>query len=256
MSRVTIIGGMGYIGQRLALKLASREHEVAVVDPCAVSGVPNKILEHPMIQHVNCDVRSWEPEEDCGPIVYLASFHDCPFWDGLILEEKVRWEEAAREIMVDQPRRLADAGKEVIYVSSMRAVTHQHTFYGNLKAIAERELFQKAHIIRFGTVHGAMDRDLYNRTITVPNNYAVRDELPDGNWEAYTTKMGIGLAALFISAEKSYRGEVHNCTDFPRPCTYKDLPDLVPKAGYHPREEHPALATARYYDLPLPKETP
>jgi hypothetical protein len=142
----------------------------------------------------------------------------------------------------------------VIYISSMRSLTHPNTFYGNLKKRAEVELFRKATILRLGTVHGGLDPHMYNRTITVPNNYAVRGEAPDANWKAFITPMkdviigvvsAIGLAAPIVE-------NLHS-PDYP--CLASDLEfETEPTRVKYAREEHPAYATARYYDLPLPKE--
>ncbi len=250
---VALVGGGGYIGQRLARYLADRGWAPEVIDPdIHQAGFP-VIAE---CRWRLADIRDVPTNELPEQIVYLASFHDVPFWDQLLDGEKLEWQQEASEIMIKEPLRLIAAGKEVIYVSSMRALTHPETFYGNLKAVAERELFQKASIVRFGTVWGGLEEGLYNRTITVPNNWAVRGELPDKNWEAYVTSMDWAMQSIEVLLGRSKHLEVGACVSPCCPITAESLPNVVP---YLPdfncaSEPHPAYATAEYYDLPLPKE--
>jgi hypothetical protein len=205
----------------------------------------------------NVDVRklfagSWRPS---SPIVYLAGFHDWPGFYELGVQEKLEWQQAAREIMVDIPLKLVDGGCRLIYYSSMRALTHTDTFYGNLKRTAESRLFPHATLLRFGTVWGQLDVEKYNRTITVPNNWAIRRELPDENWFAYLTPMHEILKVTETALEIN-PPFVYNVVQPGRPCVAKDLHDWVPPLSPVPeelieKETHPALLTADYYNLPM-----
>lgn len=255
---VTLIGGAGYIGQRLAPFLANRGWSVSVIDPCFLTDdIPN-MGEGVVVQNV--DVRkllagSWRPS---SPVIYLAGFHDYPGFYELDMDGRRQWQEAAREIMVDIPLRLLDHTR-VIYLSSMRALTHPNTFYGNLKRIAEQRLFPRASIIRLGTVWGALEPELYNRTITVPNNWAIRRDLPDENWEAYISPMHMVLG-IIESVLDHDPPVVMNAASPTRPCKAEDLRHLVPALErraaeeLQEREPHPALLTAAYYNLPLPED--
>lgn len=253
---VTLIGGAGYIGQRLALRLRDRGWHVTIIDPCILCDVPN-LGEGIVIQQTTIENFLEQGVRIRDPIVYLAGFHDYPGFYMLPADEKLQWQQAARNLMIDIPVKLAH-DSNLIYLSSMRAITHPYTFYGNLKRMAERRLFQHASIVRMGTVWGDLDPKLYNRTITVPNNWAIRGELPDENWGAYISPMKHVLAA--IEALFGWPSdEVFDAIQPLRPCLARDLIDWVPALKPVPeeliaRETHPALLMADYYDLPLPPE--
>jgi len=262
MKDIAVVGGAGYIGQRLVPYLVGKGHTVTVIDPCILHTPdfgPGVVFHQQGIRTALLDGLSLP-----DTVIYLASFHDLPFWDKLDHVEKVLWEAQARDLMVDIPVKLANMGKEVIYISSMRALTHPTTFYGNLKAIAERELFQKATIVRLGTVFGGLDTYKYNRTITVPNNLLVRGEFPDDNWQAFITPMVEACRRIGLFSALPHLCEVASVCEGPvkRPAQLLALVGKVlSDEGQRlwkdfPREEHPAYATARFYDLPLPKEAP
>jgi nucleoside-diphosphate-sugar epimerase len=246
MKSVTLVGGAGYIGQRLARYLSDHGWYVRIVDPCIVDPEAPRRLEGV------ANIGEALPE---GPIVYLASLHDFPGFDDMPLYERVEWQQVGRRLMVDEPARLAKTGREVIYISSMRALTHPNTFYGRLKGLAEKRLFQMPNVAirRFGTVFGGLTPVLYNRTITVPNNWLVRGELPDENWKAYVTCMHQVLGSIKRALnypQSSVTCEVQSGGpwDADRLSRLREITDLGAE-----REPHPAVATAKYYDLPLPK---
>lgn len=257
MSRpVVLVGGAGYIGQRLAPYLQLRGFDPIVVDPC-MHCVPRF---GPGIQLHTGDIELLLKKGivPSGPIVYLAGLHDLPFWDELDPVGKREWQAVGRHVMVDLPLALAEQGREVIYISSMRALTHSRTFYGNLKRMAEKALQFRASIVRFGTVWGMLSPHLYNRTITVPNNWSIRGELPDAKWKAYITPMERAAQTVTFLLNRPGQCVTLNAIQPERPCVADDLRDFVPLLDKIPelmeREAHPAYSAADYYDLPLPKE--
>lgn len=251
---VYLVGGNGYIGQRLATFLKIHGWNPVVVDPCILSGptpfIAGRLIRHP-IQQAITDGKI-PPNV---PVVYLASFHDFPGYNSLDLIQKRQWEEEADTLMVNIPNDLC-VGRKLIYFSSMRALTHRDTFYGNLKGIAESLLFKRASIIRPGTVYGHLRREpgYYNRTITVPNQWIVRGKKPDLNWRAYVVDMD---RVLNMVLEMLYApmGEVRHAIHPQHPLTRKELTAYIKPCPMDlVREPHPALLTAKYYGLPIPEE--
>jgi len=250
MRLVTLIGGAGYIGQRLARYLTDLGWDVHISDPCVVDPAAPERLGKSV---------TWCSLLNDGPIVYLASLHDFPGWDTLSTAQRFEWQQVGRKLMIDEPVRLARSGRPLVYISSMRALTHPNTFYGNLKKQAERLLFQlpNVSILRFGTVMSGLSSELYNRTITVPNNWIMRGELPDENWKAYVTHMDKTLHAIWSALPPSSTpgGSVRNVTESMYPWDAERLSHYRPSThGLDAeREPHPAIATAKHYNLPLPK---
>jgi nucleoside-diphosphate-sugar epimerase len=225
------------------------------VDPCILCDPP-EAFKAAGIEVIREDVRNLASIPP-GPVVYLASFHEFSGYESLGTTDKRFWYEAAKRIMVDIPKQITDAGRrDMIYISSMRALTHRTHFYGSLKALAERELFQRRNvqILRFGTVWGGMDPDLYNRTITVPNNWAVRGILPDENWKAYITPHVDVVNAVEFMLDRPGVGSVYSVVLPYRPCVAADLRERIPKLHPVPDElvkpePHPSTLMAAYYGL-------
>jgi nucleoside-diphosphate-sugar epimerase len=256
MKTVYIIGGAGYIGSRVVDKMfEERDRWDPVVldlglhgnccDPWDVT-TGNKALAP---DGLRTDI----------PILYLAGAHESPFWNRLSSDEKFQWQQVGRKIMIDAPLALVERGHPLVYVSSMRALTHPHTYYGNLKRQAEIALFQKARIIRIGTVYGSL-RGSHGpkRTITVPNNYLLRGELPDEHWKAYITPMRKVVSECLRGLEPEPREAyttVVNAVAEDHPFDAVQLERFFDfrfvAADYPDKEEHPAYAFARHYNLPI-----
>lgn len=253
-----IIGANGYIGQRLLERVKEQGLPICAIDACILAepwpGVTKARVE-------DIDVPRGED------VIWLASFHDAPQLEQLTVGERLEWVQVARKIMVELPLKWARRARTFTYVSSMRALTHPDTFYGALKRRAEATLLDGAtnvRIVRFGTVFGDLRSDLYNRTITVPNNWLCRGVLPDEGWKAYVTGMASALPALDVKpwGPTDCNTIVNVLTSPSRPWTATDLREHLPPFFSLPTycpprvEPHPAALMAQFYDLPWPKEVP
>ena len=249
-----IIGANGYIGQRLTEKIREYGVSVHAIDACILAEL------RPGVVKARVEDIEVPKGED---VIWLASFHDSPQLEKLTIGERLEWVQVARKIMVELPLKWARWARTFTYVSSMRVLTHPDTFYGALKRRAEATLLDGAtnvRIVRFGTVYGDLRPDLYNRTITVPNNWLCRGVLPDSGWKAYVTNMIHALSELgpVPTWAPADANTIRNVLTYPhRPWQAADLSKKLPPFSTYcpPRiEPHPAALMAQFYNLPWPKE--
>lgn len=252
MNKVILAGGAGYIGQALYQYLGWRGLDPLIVDPCYIAEPPAGWAV------IREDASFLLRDQGREPVVYLASLHDFPCFERLDPVQKRQWQEVGRRLMIDVPVAIAKK-RPMLYISSMRSLTHSRSFYGQLKKLAEILLFRKASTLRLGTVYG-FTPGLYNRTITVPNNYLVRGELPDTHWAAHVVDLRrvIGAVASWItSGSGSNLPEVWNAT---QGLTNRDTLKhrVVPREDLIDeriaREPHPASLMAKAYGLPYSEE--
>ena len=155
-----LIGGAGYVGTRLWKALAADpQNEVEVID-----------LGLLWPEHVHSyvewrDVRDEDPAQalDYDVVIWLATIHDTPE------SERAAWHNLTRQLMVDLPRDWERWARRFVYFSSMRAVTHPETLYGQRKLEFEARARESTLIIRPGTVWGDFHPDMPNRLHTAVN---------------------------------------------------------------------------------------
>lgn len=217
MSDVILVGGAGYIGSALQPELDKMKISYEVIDIGAYGNVDNPQ-----------DVESVDPTIFKGKVVvWLASFHTAPE------DADGEWWMSYGKLMVGGPIDAAlemnyEAGGRLIYVSSMRALTHPTNLYGRMKARAENGLASDpgVRVLRFGTVYGIHDPATF-RDETAVNHALYRGEFTGDHWSAFVTALPDAVEALACAIEDALEGrvlgEVLNVTDLESPLTADDL---------------------------------
>lgn len=235
MREIIVIGAGGYIGSRLMDRFA--EHNVDWVRgfDLGIFGV-KKQAKNTVIKDV-ADMSGTVFNN--AVVVYLASFHREP--DGCASKET--WRSAYGGLMVAQPGAIAHLAHQLIYVSSMRAITDRDSLYGETKARAERVLVRnpKARIFRFGTVWGGHSKSLPNRPNTAINFALTRRFFHGDHWTAFTTHISDVVETLYdatiqaaspgVSPDGTVSADITNVIDLPVPLTSHDVRLLL--TGQH-----------------------
>lgn len=203
---IYIVGGSGYIGQRIARRLRDAGTDVTIVD-----------LQAPKVDvpFVQADARFWSPPTKRCRIIYMASVQE-PSND---MPDVV-----AEYIMVNAPLRLLHVCEHLVYFSSIRAAVLPNvdscpTLYSRMKSEAELELLDTGPthsftILRPGTVFGGFADELPVRVSTVPNKFLITGEKPDNKYRAYVCPMSrivnAALDAVLYPKEMPYVRTVRN----------------------------------------------
>jgi nucleoside-diphosphate-sugar epimerase len=221
---IYVVGGAGYIGQRL-MPLLEKFYPWAPVW-CVDLQQPKR-----WDRHITADAREWEPEDPNSVIVYMASVQEPS--DNMCAM-------LANEIMVDTPSYflMTQRCKHMVYFSSIRAVEAREenaTIYSEEKRNAEQVLLcldalrgRTISILRPGTVFGGFSDALPVRRTTVPNKYLLTGELPDENYRAYICPMNTILWAATEAVDykrMSARNVISNI-GLGDPFTRHNLPSL------------------------------
>jgi nucleoside-diphosphate-sugar epimerase len=238
MREIIVIGAGGYIGSRLMDHFSM--HNVDWVQGFDL-GIFGKEKMDNVSRTVIKDVRDIPfSTYNHAVVVYLASFHREP--DGCAQKED--WRNAYAELMVGFPLQIAKVAHQIIYTSSMRALTDTVSLYGETKARAERFLVTRpaARLFRFGTVWGDFSDRLPNRPNTALNFALSRGKFTGDTWSAFTTHIGDAVEILYKAAMVAAtpglspigvaRADIANIVDMPVPLTAGEVRELL--LGQHP----------------------
>jgi nucleoside-diphosphate-sugar epimerase len=236
MNSILVVGGAGYIGSRLIARLKQAGHNVGLWDADFYGTVDAVAKANDLQDVLKEDVRwIYEHEREACAflknfdlIIYLASPHDI----NLPADHRAvrRYYPAIMGECADLIRYMS--GLPLVYVSSMRALTHPSSTYGYYKKAAE-QFFNKLRtgaIVRFGTVWGGLSphRHFPNRVVTVPNKYVLTGQLPDEHWRAYTTHIDLAVGTLAGMARSEHLATIENVCDNPLHASINiDLPQLI-----------------------------
>lgn len=186
MRDVILVGGGGYIGSRLQLRLDAAEIPYENIDLGIFGKAGGRCVGALPMEHGAGAV-----------VVWLASFHREPVGK----EVDPQWAAAYHELMVEHPVRWSGPAFHLVYISSMRALTDRGSLYGRTKARAERRLVHHCDnfsVLRFGTVWGGWREGLPYRPSTALNYALTRGVFTGSHWSAFTTQMD--LAVDFLAA--------------------------------------------------------
>lgn len=218
MSNIAIVGGLGYIGSRVAGLFSQLEEEgerafnVTVIDANLFGNAEAFRRRFPTIRVEEQDVRDGIVG-DYDTIIYLAGPHELP--EGAD-EELVK--NYYSQVMVQEAERLSAFCDRFVYASSMRSVTHNSLYARNKREAEEAipKFCDDWRIVRFGTVYGGFSVDAANpnRSNTVPNRRLMYGDLPDENYAAYTTKIEVASHALItLALDDCMARSIVNVTD-------------------------------------------
>jgi nucleoside-diphosphate-sugar epimerase len=238
MREIIVIGAGGYIGSRLMDHFSMHNvdwvqgFDLGIFGKKKMDNIPHTVIK---------DVRDLPASTYRGVVVvYLASFHREPAG----CANKEEWRSAYAELMVSMPLMIAKYAHQIIYVSSMRALTDTVSLYGETKARAERFLLRKpsARLFRFGTVWGNFSDRLPNRPNTALNFALSRGKFTGDTWSAFTTHIGDAVEILYKAAMVAAtpglsplgiaNADITNIIDMPVPLAAEEIRELL--RGKHP----------------------
>jgi nucleoside-diphosphate-sugar epimerase len=169
--RLTVTGGLGYIGSVLVPKLLAADHHVRVVD---IGWFGNHLQKHPKLKIIEADIRDDKfPIGATDAIIHLAAVANDPTGE---LDPKLTWEINALATTQLAARAVSEGVKQFIYASSGSVygtsealeVTEDSPLmplseYNKTKMVAERVLLSYAdkmavQILRPATVCGVSPR--------------------------------------------------------------------------------------------------
>lgn len=233
MNPIVLVGGAGYLGQRIARILAHDGVAFSVLDPNIYDYPLPPCVAHNLIDE---DVRSLDPQDFFGTtVIWLASPHDFPKDD-----EQTR--NIARELMVELPVRICMQARRFVYLSSATVELNDHlTLYREYKRQGEVAMLRCEHshrhenavaIIRPGTLHGDMARGWANRPETAPNRWGATGSLPDSYYVRRTAPVLQVARACVANARTHFSICIHCIGDrttaedlvagFPRESFFRD----------------------------------
>jgi len=230
MRDIVVVGAAGYIGARLLEHFSRNAVDWYTGFDLGIFGQA-KMPKQTYVKDV-ADIPASAFKDKV--VIYLASFHREP--DGTAHREA--WRQAYDKLMVREPARIARACHQLIYVSSMRAITDRVSLYGETKARAEKVLLDipNTRQVRFGTIWGDLNKRLPNRPNTAVNYALTRGQFSGDHWEAFTTHIDDAIdwlsdTALVASSPSCppdpIISDIVNIVDLPVPLTADDMRSLL-----------------------------
>lgn len=168
--RITVTGGLGYIGSVLVPKLLAKGHHVKVID---IGWFGNHLEKHPKLKVVQDDIRNDFHLGQADAIIHLAAVANDPTGE---LDPKLTWEVNALATTRLADKAVREGVQQFIYASSgsvygiseAQQVTEETPLvplseYNKSKLVAERALLSYADqmqvkILRPATVCGVSPR--------------------------------------------------------------------------------------------------
>ncbi len=194
MAKVLVTGGAGYVGSKLTLDLAEKNHEVIIYDTCYFGN--EHIRENSNIKLVKADIRDSIKFESavngCDTVIHLACISNDPSFDlNEELSKSINYDCFENLVKISKKKGV----KKFIYASSSSVygfsddpnVTEEHplvplTLYNKFKGMCEPILKKyldnsfRGVIIRPATVCGYAPHCRLDLSVNILTNHAVNNK--------------------------------------------------------------------------------
>lgn len=207
MSKVHVVGGLGYIGIPLCKELHDLGYDVHVYD-IDIHGSAEFAKDWATVHQ--WDMRQGPIVSDGNPVVWLASQHMEPSFDDGNYDDG-RWIVYSNEMFSALQALVMDKG-QVIYTSSAQVLSGWSIYANHKRRIEKLMCGEKScRVLRFGTVFGGLHRTP-SRPQTVPNRVlsTLGEWLPDTNYLANLTHIDLAVDSLVRAVQRPGGGTVEN----------------------------------------------